>query len=281
MPSVTDKQPDLFTFHRIREECEQASPEAWGAFLAFYAPACLRVLEIYGPIRAESASQVLKRMLQDQAANGFEHFRATSRQSEREFLVEIRAAMLDLAVESVAAESPPDAPNGAPDFDSLTAILADLPLLHREMLFLRLAGYTDATMEHMLRIATRVAEKAFERLKDYEAVQRLKANRCPWPGAWLSILHKARASKTDKCPALHQIMRIHDGQVSWYDKEPVEKHVSGCIYCLERWTALHEVAYWRRHAPPLSTAQKNEFLLAIPIVGPGAAKRSLLQRLFP
>jgi hypothetical protein len=74
------------------------------------------------------------------------------------------------------------------------------------------------------------------------------------------------------------MMRIHDGQVSWYEKEPVEKHVSGCLHCLEAWTGLREVGYWRRAADPISASQIDQLFEVIP-VEKTLTKKSFLQRL--
>jgi len=94
---------------------------------------------------------------------------------------------------------------------------------------------------------------------------------------WLAVLRQARAAKKENCPELHQILRVHDGQVSWYDKEPVERHVSGCLYCLERWTALREVGYWRRMASAVTPAQVEEWLCVLP-VRTEEKKKSFLRR---
>ena len=53
---------------------------------------------------------------------------------------------------------------GGFETEKISQLLADLPLLHKEMLFFKLAGYTDATIERILRMSPRVAEKAFQRL---------------------------------------------------------------------------------------------------------------------
>ena len=107
-----------------------------------------------------------------------------------------------------------------------------------------------------MRISPRVAEKAFERLAEqYGAALRAERDRCPWPVEWLGFLKQARALKTESCVPAHQCVRIHDGQVSWYDKEPVEKHVSACLRCLEAWTGLREVGYWRHAAVQLSSSE--------------------------
>jgi hypothetical protein len=147
------------------------------------------------------------------------------------------------------------------------------------MLYLKLAGYTDATIERILRMAPRVAQAAFARLEpDYAAALTLEEDRCLWPRAWLALTHETRANKKEECPHVHQFLRIHDGQVSWYDKEPVEKHVAACRHCLEAWTALREVGYWRQAAPAVSAEQIDEFLSVLPLHA--APKRSFLRRVF-
>jgi hypothetical protein len=284
LPNMATQQTVLYTFHKVREQCEQGNAEAWRTFLNFYTPLGLRLLEIYLPGDGPKAGRVWEQTLTALAANGFERFRATSRQSEREFLADVRALLLDQAVDGVA-DSPTEgdsgpAPAAAPlNLEVLGRLLESLPLLHQEMLFFKLAGYTDTSIERMMRMAPRVAQTAFARLDpDYAAALHVKQDRCPWPRPWLELLREARANKKEDCPHVHQFLRIHDGQVSWYDKEPVEKHVSGCRHCLEAWTALREVAYWRQAAPAVAAAQIEGYLSALPLLA--APKMSFLQRMF-
>jgi hypothetical protein len=271
----------VFTFHKVREQCEQGSAEAWRAFLDFYAPLSLHLLKMYLPGDGPAAGSAWERTLAALAENGFERFRATSRQSEREFLADVRALLLDQAAQAVSggAEAAQSAPAAPLDLEVLGKLLENLPLLHQEMLFFKLAGYTDASIERMMRMAPKVAQPAFARLEpDYAAALTLASDRCPWPRAWLALLHEARAKKQEACPQMHQFLRIHDGQVSWYDKEPVEKHVAGCRHCLEAWTALREVNYWRKAAPAVAAEQAEGFLSALPLQA--TPKKSLFQRMF-
>lgn len=284
--NVTDHKAVLYTFHKVRERCEQPNAEAWRAFLNFYSPLGLHLLGIYAPDPAE-ARRVWEKTLRALAENNFERFRGASRQTEREFLADVRALLLDTVTgeapggtaDAAEAVAPETAGERLLDPEKLGKLLEGLPLLHQEMLFFRLGGYTDATIEEMLRFAPGVAEKAFARLgPDLSAAQNLEKDRCLWPADWLDILRHARGGKKENCPQLHQFLRVQDGQVSWYDKEPVEKHVSGCLYCLERWTALREVGHWRRAAPAVPPEQIEEFLRVLP-VGP-EPKKSLLRRIF-
>ena len=295
---MADKPPALFTFHKIREHCEEGSADAWRAFLNFYAPLWLRLLEIYSPLDSDAAPGILEKMIAALTENDFARFRATSRQSEREFLSDVRVLLMDITLDGgaerplncpgewgttaiVASLEPAASASGRRvlDLETLGKLVAGLPLLHQEMVFFKLSGYTEATIELVMRMKPSVAQSAFARLEpDYAAAQRLEKDRCPWPGEWLAVLRDARATKKENCPPLHRFLRVRDGQVSWYDKEPVERHVAGCLYCLERWTALREVGYWRRVAPPVDASQIERFMQAIPVAT--APTKSFVKRLF-
>jgi hypothetical protein len=272
-------EPVLYTFHKVREQTEQGKADAWRAFLEFYGPVFVRLLEVHAAIPSREALPLVKRMLAELTANGFERLRPTARQSEREFLGDLRALLLEVALDSAADQNQQPSADSAFTPEKIGKLLEELPLLHKEMLFFRLAGYTENTIERLMRMSPRMAEKAFERLAgEYAAARQTEQDRCPWPAAWLALLKQACGSKTEKCTPPHEIVRIQDGQVSWYDKEPVEKHFSGCLHCLNAWTAIREVGYWRYAAEPLSASQIGELMEVIPVEKP-PAKKSLFQRL--
>src|SRR5689334_7662740 len=157
----------------------------------------------------------MKTMLAELTANRFERLNATSRQSEREFLGDLRALLLGATLDAVAAQNSHKTAGSAFEPEKIATLLDGLPLLHKEMLFFRLAGYTENTIEHVLRISPRVADKAFERLvEEYQPARQTEQDRCPWPAAWLAFLKQARELKTEHCTPAHEIIRIHDGQVS-------------------------------------------------------------------
>ena len=105
---MSEKQPAVFTFHKIREQGERGEPGAWRAFLEFYSPLYLHLGSLYAPA-GEQASGVWEKTLGGLAEDNFARFRATSRQSEREFLSDVRALFLDQA----AHEGPAGGPDAA------------------------------------------------------------------------------------------------------------------------------------------------------------------------
>jgi hypothetical protein len=272
-------EPVLYTFHKIREQSEQGNADAWRAFLDFYGPVFVRLLEVHAAIPSREALPLTKKMLAQLTANNFDRLRATPRQSEREFLGDLRGLLLEVALDSGAVQNSQPEAESAFTLEKIGKLLDGLPLLHKEMLFFRVAGYTENTIERLMRMSPRMAEKAFERLAgEYAPARQTDHDRSPWPAAWLALLKQACASKSDNCTPPQEIVRIQDGQVSWYDKEPVEKHVSGCLHCLNAWTAIREVGYWRYAAEPLSASQIGQLLEVIPVEKP-PAKKSFFQRL--
>ena len=89
----------------------------------------------------------------------------------------------------------------APTVETLGALLGGLPLLHQEIAFLALAGYSQGTIENILRMTPAVAEEGLERLHaGYAAVLERNDDRCLWPSAWLGVCNAARAASRRIAP---------------------------------------------------------------------------------
>ena len=199
------------------------------------------------------------------SANECATLRGFSHQSEREFLVGLRAFLQDWAATKL--ESSQDAADPpAPTVQTLGALLSGLPVLHQEIAFLTLAGYSQATLEKILRITPAVAGEGLGRLRaSYAPVLERSEDRCLWPSAWIGICGAARAEEQKDCTPLRQLVRILDGQASWYDKTPAEEHRTKCLHCLELWTSLLEVVAWDRARQPWPAEKIEPLLAAIPV----------------
>jgi hypothetical protein len=236
----------LMTLYKILPGCEEGSPEAWKAFLVNYTPSALQVFKVYSPWPIETSLEHWCDALRELSANDFAALKGFSHLSERDFLVGLRAFLLDRAA-GVLSPAQDAAEPPAPTAETLAVLLAGLPLVHQEIMFLSLAGYSQKSIENVLRTSPTVAEEGLARLQSgYAAIIERGEDRCLWPAAWVSLGKTVRADEKKDCTPLRQLIRILDGQASWYDKSPAETHRSQCLYCLERWTSLLEVASWER-----------------------------------
>ena len=243
--------------------CETADAAAWSAFVADYTPLFLKLSRIYVPRAAHE--QMWAETLKALSDEDFNALRGFERQSEREFLVDLRAFHLRRSATAL------NNARGSPEWPELTAasiasILKGVPLVHQEVIFLKLAGYCDATLEKLFRITPSVAAASVERLKPAYAVALSKNTDEGWqPAAWLQMLAELWNSKAEACPPLRLLIRLQDGHVGWQEKEPAEKRVAECLHCLETWTALKELVHWRANEPPAAAAQVESLVAALPV----------------
>jgi hypothetical protein len=254
----------FLTFHHILHGCEEGNPEAWRTFLAEYTPVALQFLAIYSPWSPDARLDCWRDVLRGLSANGCATIKGFSHQSEREFLVGLRSFLqgwMAAKIDSSQDTGDPPAPTAA----GLSALLDGLPLLHRELVFLTLAGYSQRTIERILRITPAVAHEGLERLRiNYAQVLERTEDRCLWPSAWVNLCRAAQADAQKECTSLRQLIRILDGQATWYDKTPAEEHRMRCIHCLELWTALLEVVAWDRTRQPLTPDKVKLLIVDIP-----------------
>jgi hypothetical protein len=272
--------PALFTFHQILSACEAGSREGWRAFLSDYTPLAFELFGLYLPSCREPFRDFWLQSLGELAADNLKGLRKFERQSEPEFLADLRAFLLE---RGAATLDPAGDSTVAPrlTLESVRELLKGLPLVHQEVVFLKLAGFSDATLEKILVITPAAARKGLERLgPENGALLGRSEDRCSWPAAWAELTRQARAAKQEACPPLRQFVRIHEGAFSWYDKEPAEQHVTGCLHCLERWAGLREVKYWRRQAAPRPAAEIDGFLSVLPVRTASAPRKSFLARMF-
>jgi hypothetical protein len=255
----------LMTFHKILPGCEEGNFAAWRAFLADYTPMALQFLGVYSPWAPDARLDCWRQVLQALSANECAALRGFSHQSEREFLVELRAFLQDrIATKLESSQDAMDPP--APTLRSLGDMLSGLPVVHQEVTFLTLAGYSQATLEKILRITPAVAKEGLGRLRaSYARILERSEDRCLWPVAWLGICKGARGDGQKDCTPLRQLIRILDGQTSWYDKSPAEEHRTKCLHCLELWTSLREVVAWDREREPWPAAKIEDLWAAVPI----------------
>jgi hypothetical protein len=267
------------SFHKVLPACVEGDANAWRVFLADYSPIVDQLFRIYLPLSREEQNEFWREILIVLSANDFERLRGFEHQAEREFLVDLRAWVLDRArtkLDPSGDATLPPRPTG----ETLTQLLKGLPLLHQEVVLLTLAGYSPASLEKLLRITPAVAGLGLARLKaEYALVLDRSEDRCLWPAAWIELIHLARVAKKGDCATLRQLVRILEGQASWYEKSPVEEHRSSCLHCLEKWTSLQEVVHWKREGKPWPRERIEPLLNVLPLRADQKPRKSVLTRI--
>ncbi|MDE3180770.1 MAG: hypothetical protein KGM47_14075 [Acidobacteriota bacterium] len=267
----------MLTFHNIIAGCETGSAEAWRAFLRGYTPIVRELARVYLPGPSD-ADDLWRNALSAMVADDYRVLRGFDHQSDREFLTGLRAFYFDNFAPGPAQEN---ASFPEPTPSSIASLMKGVPLIHQEVLFLKLAGYSNATLEKMFRITPAVAESSLAQLKEgYSAALENQTDKGLRPAAWLRMLHELRTATTDACPPLRLLIRIQDGQIGWAEKDPAETHMAGCLSCLERWTALIELAYWRRTVKPASPAEVESLLSSLPTHEDRPKRQPLFKKLF-
>ncbi len=268
----------LITFYRVLPGCEEGSPEAWRAFLGFYTPMAMDFLRVYTNWDSDACLAAWREALGDLSANQCAELKAFPHQAEREFLVALRAFLQDRAAPRLKARQDAATPP-APTREALMTLLSGLPIVHQEIAFLTLAGYSQKTLEKTLPATPKVAGEVLARLRaGYAAALERTEDQCLWPFAWVGMCVAARADSSKDCTPLRQLIRILDGQATWYEKSPVEEHRTKCLHCLELWTSLMEVVAWDRTRQPWPE-EKIEPLLAAVSVRKEKPKPSLFARM--
>jgi hypothetical protein len=251
------------------------------AFITAYTPVIFRILDIYTPAWGpERRGQIWQDCLRALGAGNFQRLRTFDQQSEREFMVGLRTFVLETGWRQVdGATDCSQAPEPTPG--TVKGLMKGLPLLHQLVLLLKLAGYSDGTLQRILRVSPAVAKSGLERLEEnYALVLKREQDASLFPVAWMNLLRHAWQGKTDACPSLRRFVRILDGQTDWNVKESAEKHVEECLHCLEAWTALREIIHWQREVTPLPAEKVGPFLSALPTRSGVERRKTLLGRLF-
>jgi len=247
--------------------CEKGDTEAWRTFLSHYTPMVSRLLEVYAPQLGEDARKSLwQEALQALVAEDYSHLRGFDHQAEREFLMDLKWFVLELAYRRHLGRDA-EAPRSP---DSVRSRLDGRPIAHQEIILLSLSGYSRAAIEKVLTAPGTLVATALAPVTGKESVA--ATTPAIEPLDWLKILPQVRAARKPECPPPRAFVRILDGQASWYDKTPAENHMAACLHCLETWATLREADFLRRDTIPLAGPEVEVYLSAVGLAAAPAAR---------
>lgn len=260
------------TVFSMAEDCARGQRQGWQEFVRDYADIARALLTHYFPTLAPQVDEHVVAVFQRAGANGGSWFAGLKFTNEREFMMAFRDLVFAYGREQERVPAPPIA------IDEVRAIMKDLTLLERELLWLVVKGYDGECIAAIMMDATTTAE-AVQRIAG-ERVGALTRSTAPGhPVLSIRVLMElAEQAKTDKCASLKTLNNLVNGQITWRERELAEEHMSECFYCIDRFTTFQEMIRLRKDVPPLSEPQVEAILAQLPIAA--GKPRGTLSRLF-
>ncbi len=275
------------TIFSMAEDCARGERLGWAEFVRDYAGIARALLAHYFPTLVPELDEHLVALFRRAGGHGGAWFASLSFTNEREFMMAFRDLVFAYGREQERAPAPPIA------LDQLRAIMQDLMLLERELLWLFIKGYDAQRIAAIMMNAAasaeavqRVAGERLQALLPGPPPQRSKTGFVGDPGAAsealtvsaLVLMEMAEQSKTGSCLSLKTFNNLVNGQITWRERELAEEHMSNCFYCIDRFTTFQEMVRLRKDVAALAAPQVEAILAQLPFAA--GKPRGVFSRLF-
>jgi len=259
------------TIFSMAEDCARCERLGWLEFVRDFAGIARCLLAHYFPTLVPELDQHVVAVFRRAASHGGAWFAGLSFSNEREFMMAFRDLVLGYGREQQRLPAPEII------LDQMRAVMKDLTLLEREMLWLMIKGYDAPRISAIMMNAAATAE-AVKRTVD----ERLAAL---IPGAAPETLNvsarvlmeSAEKLRTDQCPSLKVFNNLVNGQITWREREATEQHMSNCSYCIDRFTSFQEMVRLRKDVNEMPAPQVEAILAQLPFLA--GKPRGVLSRL--
>ena len=271
------------TIFLMAQDCARGERMGWQEFVRDYAGIARGLLAHYFPDidRGRDAAccvstttpnfdEHVVAVFRRAGSNGSAWFAGLSFSNEREFMMAFRDLVFAYGREQDCI------PPSEVTLDRVQAVMKDLNLLERELLWLFIKGYDAAQIAAIMMNAAATTE-AVQRIAD-ERLAALVAEAAP--GALSrsarALMAAAEQSRSQQCPSLKTFNDLVNGQITWRDREVAEEHINNCFYCIDRFTTFQEMVRLRKEVPQLPPAEVEAILAQFPLA---AKRRRVLSRL--
>jgi hypothetical protein len=261
----------IYTCYEMIQDCRAGKPEGWSYFLTQYAPVTGKLVHHYFPERAGDGALVERVVVAlHQAQSNL--FASSEPAPERSFVTELRQCVL-AAVEADRASA---LPGVSIDLEVLGPALEPLTVTQKLVVWFEALGYSAADSARMLRMSPETAEKVRS-----QAAELVRGSVDVWSRGLLAengrtLGREASALSTKDCLPAKAFLDIIDGRTNWRGREEMERHVTGCWYCIDHYCRLLEAVDVSRTSQPLAEAELGKYQR---LLGIQPAKRSLWKRL--
>lgn len=253
----------VFSFHKMQEACRADEPAAWLHFIRSYAPLAKQLLRHYFPEQEQRALlAAVFRAARDQgrAWQGF------AGAGEKEFVLHFRNFVL--AQGRAARGGSPETPVTP---EAFWKVLQEFPPLQRELLALAFHRYAPEELSALLKFETESAAAVVAQAREKLGAERGTALA---PGLDHDALFVAlEKQRTELCVPDRVYARLVDGQVTWREREEIDRHLENCLYCLNRFAEFREAAHFFHQLAAAEEAVVGELAAAMGLPAPAVLKK--------
>jgi hypothetical protein len=237
----------IYTCYDMVRDCRENRAEGWRYFVTSYVPVIRKLLEHYATADEALLERVLVAVRRPQSSM----FESLEPAPERWFVAELR--------QKVLAELPDPAPEFELDLETAGAAFEPLTMVEKEAAWIEGMGYSPEKTGAMLRMApatvAKIREKAAELLRGKSDTWRrsmLREN-------GLRLGRQAAATGGEECPPAKTFLDVLDGRSSWSGREQMERHVTGCMHCIDHFSRMAEVIELLRETRPLGEEESAKY----------------------
>ncbi len=242
------------TIFTMAEDCARDEVQGWLEFVRGYAPIARNLLQHYSPALEPELDLHITRVFQRARDNGNAWFAGLHFANEREFLMAFRELVFAY-VRAAGRETVPQV-----SLDQAREALRDLTVVQRELLWMFVKRYDAPQAAAILMNAESTARELQESIQ-----ARLTLLMAGGESAEVvrALLEHTEETRTPDCLPLKTFNNLINGQISWQERDRAERHISGCMHCLDRFTSFQEMIWHARQATPLSESESEQLLRSL------------------
>jgi len=256
------------TIFRMAEDCARGERLGWQEFVRDFAGIARALLTHYFSTLAPELDQHVVAVFRRAGATWFA---GLSFSNEREFMMAFRDLVLAYGREQERLPAPEIT------VDQVRAVMNDLTLLEREMLWLMIKGYDAPRISAIMMNAAATAEGVKRTVQ--QGLAALVPGVAPEALSVCArvLMESAEQLRTDQCPSLKAFNNLVNGQITWREREATEQHMSNCSYCIDRFTSFQEMVRLRKDVNETPAPQVEAILTQLPFLA--GKPRGVLSRL--
>ena len=248
----------IYTCYDMVRDCRADRPEGWRYFITNYIPVVRKLAAHYG----EADDALLERVVLAVRKPESSMFATLEPAPERWVLAELR--------QKVLAELPDPAPEIELDLEIVADAFAPLTVVEKQAAWIEGMGYTPEETGAMLRMAPATVAKIRDR-----AAELLRGKLDSWRRSLLRengrrLAKLSASARGPECPSAKAFLDILDGRTTWSDREQIDRHVNGCLHCVDHFCRMAEVIELLREVKPLPAGEWERWGKAL---GVGAEKK--------